>query len=257
MKNITALTAAGLLAAGSVLAGCSPTTETPSTATGQATPTVWTGSPAPAPSGEEGHGGGSGHSGGSGHGEGAGHSMEAPSNEVVTLNQYIVDNKIAEVPFKKGDPGTPTVEFQLPPGWTAAGDQKPDWAYGAIFYEEMGGLKDDDSPYIYAIASKLTGDVDPQKILELAPGQLDELPGFKAIRGPDRTKFDGYDSVDYVGYFMQDGKLRAVGQETIVVPGKDALFVLQLNGEAPRGEEQVVIDAVDLIRIQTQITAPS
>ena len=46
-------------------------------------------------------------------------------------------------------------------------------------------------------------------------------------------------------------------QQTIVVPGKDGLFVLQLNGEAPAGQEQVVIDAANLIREQTTVTLPS
>ena len=36
-----------------------------------------------------------------------------------TLNQYIVDNKIAETPFKKDDPGTQG-QFPLPPGWNPA-----------------------------------------------------------------------------------------------------------------------------------------
>ena len=45
---------------------------------------------------------------------------------------------------------------------------------------------------MYAIASKLTGNVDASKILDLAPGQLDELPDFKSVGGPpERTKFDG------------------------------------------------------------------
>ncbi|WP_313676991.1 LpqN/LpqT family lipoprotein [Mycolicibacterium sp.] len=256
MKNITALTAAGLLAAGSVLAGCSPTTEKPSTATGDSTPTVWTGSPAPAASGEEGHGGGSGQSGESSHSGAAGKSgAEAPKRDIVTLNQYIVDNKIAEVPFKKGDPGAPDIEFPIPPGWTAAGDQKPDWAYGAIFYDKM--VARNESTYMYAIASKLTGNVDPEKILELAPGQLDVLPEFEVMRGPKRAKFSGYDSVEYIGTFVDDGKSRAVGQETVVIPGKDAVYVLQLNGEAPAGEGQVVIDAAAVIRDQTKITLPS
>ena len=70
-------------------------------------------------------------------------------------------------------------------------------------------------------------------------------------------KFDGYDAVSYVGTYTWEGKARAVGQETIVIPAKDGLFVLQLNGEAPQGQEQVVIDAANVIREQTQITAPS
>jgi len=56
---------------------------------------------------------------------------------------------------------------------------------------------------------------------------------------------------------MWEGKPRAVGQQTIVIPGKDGFFVLQLNGEAPKGQQQVVIDAARAIREKAKITLPS
>lgn len=240
MKTTTA--AAAALTAAIALAGCTPTTEQASTETAPATPTVWTGSPAPA------HGGGHGQAG-----DAAGEAPDAGAN----LHRYIVDNKIAEVPFKADEPGTPNIDFPLPPDWSPAGDRTPDWAYGAIVYDKA----DDPAnpPYMYAIASTLTGNVDANKILELAPGQLNELPEFKQVQGPPkRVTFAGYDAVSYVGTYTSEGKSRAVGQETIVIPGKDGkLFVLQLNGDAPAGQEQVVVDAARIIREKTTITLPS
>ena len=56
---------------------------------------------------------------------------------------------------------------------------------------------------------------------------------------------------------MWEGQKRAVGQQTIVIPGKDAVFVMQLNAESPQGQEQPVVDAIKLIREQTKITLPS
>ena len=238
MKNIMAMTTAGLLVAG--LVGCAPTTEKASTQTAPATPTVWTGSPAPA------------HSG---HGR-AGEAAAGAPAEGATLHKYIVDNKIAEAPFKADEPGTPAINFPLPPDWSPAGDRTPDWAYGAIVYDKA---KDpNDPPFMYAIASKLTGDVDPEKILEYAQTQLNELPEFKPVEGPpERSALSGFESVDYVGTYVWEGKPRAVGQQTIVIPGKDGLYVLQLNGEAPKGQEQIVIDAAKIIREKTTITLPS
>lgn len=235
MKNISpvGVTAVALAV---VLAGCSPTTEQASTSTATTSPTVWTGSPAPAHSGESGHGG------------------EAPAVGA-SLHQYIVENKIAEVPFKPDQPGTPQIDFPLPPDWSPAGDRTPEWAYGAIIYDKAEDPQN--PPFMYAIASKLTGDVDPAKILEYAPGQLNELPDFKAIGTPERSMLSGFDSIDYVGTYVRDGEQRAVGQQTIVIPDDDALFVLQLNGEAPEGQEQIVIDAVKIIREQTTIALQS
>ena len=236
MKNITVLATAGLLTVALSSAGCTPRDEQASTATTAATPTIWTGSPAP------------GHSNAGGeHGEGR--------PEAVGLNAYITQNKIAEVPFKKDDPGTPKIEFPFPPDWSSAGDRTPDWAYGAIVYDKAPDPEN--PPFMYAIASKLTGDVDPAKILELAPAQLNDLPEFTPREAPQRDKVGGFDAIDYVGTYMWEGEKRAVGQQTIVIPGKDAVFVMQLNAEAPKGQEQPVVDAITLIREQTKITLPS
>ena len=223
MKNITALAGAIAVTLSAALAGCTPTTEQASTATTTPTPTVWVG--------EE-------------HGKG------------VTLHKYISDNEIAETPFKPNQPGTPKVDFPFPPDWSLAGDRTPDWAYGAIVYDKA---KDPQNPpFIVAIASKLTGNVDPAKILELAPGQLNDLPEFKELSAPKKDSLGGFEAIDYAGTYMWEGKPRVVGQQTIVVPGRDnSLFVLQLNGEAPKGEEQVVVDAADFIGENTKIYPPS
>lgn len=187
-------------------------------------------------------------------GETAATSAAAPGDRV-TLNQYIEDNDIAETPFKAGDPGTPKIDFPFPPDWVDAGDKTPDWAYGAIVYDKA--VDPDDPPYMYAIASKLTGDVDPAKILEYAPGQLNDLPDFKPLGDPEKDSLGGFEAINYIGGYVRDGKPRSVGQQTVVIPGKDALFVLQINAEAPKGQEQAVVDAFTIISEKTTITVPS
>ena len=106
-----------------------------------------------------------------------------------------------------------------------------------------------------AIASKLTGDVDPAKILQYAPGQLQNLPDFKPTAAPENVKMSGFDANQSAGTYTFNGVPRVVAQKTIVIPGKDALFVLQLNADARQSEENVVIDAAKLIDEQTKITA--
>lgn len=171
-----------------------------------------------------------------------------------TLNDYIVENKIAETPFKPKEPGTPDFDFPFPPDWHNAGDQTPEWAYGAIIYDKP--QDPNDPPTIIAIASKLTGNVDPAKVLEYAPGAIANLPEYKPLIEPNKTKLGGFDAVQSAGTFVEEGKTRAVAQKTVVVPGKDGFFVLQLNAVAPKGQESVVIDAAKIIDQQTKITAP-
>jgi hypothetical protein len=204
------------------LAGCAPRTEVASTQTTQTTQTQ--------PADDSGPG-------------------------AITLHQYIVDNKIAEMRFTRGDPGTPKIEFPFPPGWSNAGDRTPDWAYGAIVYDKP--QNPEDPPYMVAIASKLPGDVDPAKILQYAPGQLNKLPDFTPFHDPERDSLSGFEAMDYAGTYVRKGKPRVIGQQTIVVPVKDALFVLQLNADAPEGEKQSVIDAATFIAENTKISLPS
>ena len=48
---------------------------------------------------------------------------------------------------------------------------------------------------------------------------------------------------------------RYIAQETVVIPGKDgALFVLQLNADAPEGQQQVVLDAAKVLNADSTIT---
>ena len=209
------------LAIGALLTGCTPD-EKASTATSSAPPTVWQGS---------------------------------ADMTNTTLHKYIVDNDISEYPFRPEEPDTPKVDFPMPPDWSDAGDQTPEWAYGAIKYDKA--VDPDDPPVVIAIASKLTGDVDPEKILEYAPGQLNELPEFTPIGEPEKDSLGGFEAIDYAGTYVWEGKKRIVGQQTIVVPGKDAVYVLQLNGDALDGQQDVVLDAAKVIAEKTTITVPS
>ena len=79
--------------------------------------------------------------------------------------------------MKRGDPGAPTIDLPFPPGWEDAGPRTPEWAYGAIVSTDPAFAAD--PPSIIALVSKLTGNVDPAKILEFAPGEIKNLPGFE------------------------------------------------------------------------------
>ncbi|WP_059015528.1 LpqN/LpqT family lipoprotein [Mycobacterium sp. M26] len=224
MKNIAAVATAGLVSVGLVLVGCSSATKTEKTEAAT-TSVVTSSSTAPA----------------------AGAAM--------TINDYITENKIAETPFKPNDPGTPDFNFPFPPDWSLAGDKTPDWAYGAIVYDKP--VDPSDPPIMYAIASKLTGNVDAAKILEYAPNQLMALPDFTPVGETKKTSLGGFDAVQSAGTYSRDGKQRIAAQKTVVVPGKDALFVLQLNADALDGQQGVIIDAANLIDEKTTITPPA
>src|SRR5258708_17652543 len=51
-----------------------------------------------------------------------------------SIASYIKDNNITETPVHMGDPGSPTINLPVPEGWEPAGENTPEWAYGAILY---------------------------------------------------------------------------------------------------------------------------
>lgn len=169
-----------------------------------------------------------------------------------TINDYITENNIAETPIKPHDPGTPTFDFPFPPDWSSAGDRTPAWAYGAIVYDKPADPAD--PPTVIAVASKLTGNVDPAKILEYAPGMMRNLPDFKSLADPENSTLGGFEAVRAAGTYTHDGKPRVIAQKTVIIPGSDALFVLQLNAIAPEAQKDVIVDAAKLIDEQTKIT---
>jgi len=147
-----------------------------------------------------------------------------------TIATYIKDNGITEAPVKMGDPGAPTINLPVPEGWEPAGEDTPDWAFGAIVYTGPEGAEY--SPSIVAIVSKLTGDVDPQKLIDVAGGELNNLPGYKP---------------------MNEGQT-SVAQKTVIIPAADGYFVLQLNADGLEDQGEIVGAATDVIDSDTTIT---
>ncbi len=169
-----------------------------------------------------------------------------------TIQDYIKANKIVESQVKRGEEGAPTITLPFPPGWSDAGPQTPDWAYGAILFDKPEVPAD--PPSIIAIVSKLTGNVDPASVLEYAPGEVQNLPQFEELGEPHKDQLSGFDAVAIGGTYVKEGKKRLIAQKTVVIPGQDGLYVLQMNADALDGQETVLMDATDVIDEQTTIT---
>jgi hypothetical protein len=169
-----------------------------------------------------------------------------------TIASYIKDNNIQETPVKRGDPGSPTIDLPVPDGWELAGEDTPDWAYGAIVY--TGPDAGEYTPSIVALVSKLTGNVDPQKIIDLAPGELNNLPGWSAMNEGEVSTLGEYPAYQLGGTWTQNGETKIVAQKTVVIPGSDGLYVLQLNADGLEDQKETIGAATDVIDSQTTIT---
>jgi hypothetical protein len=169
-----------------------------------------------------------------------------------TILDYIRDNGIVETPVHRGAPGTPAVNLPFPPGWADAGPRTPEWAWGALVFTDPTMAQD--PPTIIALMSKLTGNVDPAKILEFAPGEIKNLPGYGGESNGTPSTLSGFDAYQIGGSYMKDGAKRFISQKTVVIPGQDGLYVLQLNAEAVEERLGPLMDATTAIDEQTTIT---
>ena len=184
-------------------------------------------------------------------------SSSAPSTTKApyspTIPEYIKQNGITEAPVKRGDPGSPDIILPFPPGWEDIGPGTPAWAWGGIKFTGDPAVAQN-PPTIIALLSKLTGNVDPAKILEFAPGEMKNLPGYEGDGVGSATKLSGFDAWQIGGTYIKNGVKHAVAQKTVIIPARDGVFVLQLNADGTEDQMGVLADATNIIDEQTKIT---
>lgn len=167
-----------------------------------------------------------------------------------TIADYIAAQHITETPIHPGDPGSPQIDLPVPDGWELAGDDTPDYAWGAIVYTAAAA---EYTPNIVALVSKLDGDVDPDRLLSLAGGELKNLPGFE-LAGEESGTVSGFPCYRIAGKYNLQGIKAASGQETVVINGGDGLYVMQLNATSDEGQSDQLFDALGAIDDGMKIT---
>ena len=167
-----------------------------------------------------------------------------------TIQDYIQENDIQETTLRRGDPG-PSVDLPIPEGWEAKNDL-PEAPYGAIIYTPTA--VPENPPRILAIFERLTGNDDPEQILALAPGELQNIPGFDGPAQGNRDSLAGYDAVQLGGSYNVDGKQGMIAQKTVVIPGPDGVYVLQLNAYSDESEADILMSATDQVDKETTMT---
>jgi hypothetical protein len=236
MKSFTSAggTAIAIVALGLALAGCGSDTKTATSSSASSAPSSSTASPSsPAPTS-------------------ASSTPAAGTNP--TIADYIKESGITETPIKRGDADAPTVDLPTPPGWADAGAKTPAGAYSAIVFTDPSMAAD--PPSIVAIMSKLTGNVDPAKIFQYAPGELKNLPGYESAGDGGDAKLGGFDAYQIGATYTNNGAKRLIAQKTVVIPAKDGngIFVLQLNASGTEDQIGPLMDATSQIDEKTTIT---
>jgi Probable lipoprotein LpqN len=175
----------------------------------------------------------------------------APDGPNPTIASYFKDSKITATPVHKGDPGAPTIDFPIPDGWADAGPDTPATAYWAIV--ENGPEAAKYTPSIVATVSKLDGDVDPQKLIELAAGATKNLPGFKQMGEGNEDNLAGFPAYQLGGTWTQDGQEKAVADKVVVINGNDNIYLLELNADCLPDQVPQALPATITIDEKTKI----
>lgn len=168
-----------------------------------------------------------------------------------TIADYVRENNITETPVHHGDPGSPTINLPVPPGWQLL-NESAGAPYGGIVFAQPADPND--PPTIVALVSKLTGKVDQAKLIEYAPGELQNLPGYDGSGNGSASTLGGFQAWQLGGTYEKNGKKRAIAQKTVVIPSGDAVFVLQLNADSLESEQGPLMDATNVIDEQTTIS---
>jgi Probable lipoprotein LpqN len=175
-------------------------------------------------------------------------SVDGPNPSIAS---YFKDSHITATPVHKGDPGAPTINFPIPDGWADAGPDTPATAYWAIV--DTGPEAAQYTPSIVATLSKLDGDVDPQKLIELAAGGTKNLPGFKPHGDGTEDNLGGSPAYQLGGTWTQDGKDKAVADKVVVINGKDNIYLLELNADCLPDQIEKALPATITIDEKTTI----
>ena len=111
-----------------------------------------------------------------------------PSGPNQTIADYIKQNGIQETMISHTTPGAPTIDLPVPDGWKVV-PESTDAPYGGIAFNTP--TDPNDPPKIIAIVEKLTGNVDTDKLLAVAPGEVKNLPGYDGGDG-DKSTLSGF-----------------------------------------------------------------
>jgi serine/threonine protein kinase len=170
-----------------------------------------------------------------------------------TIATYLKSNNIPEALVHRNEPGAPAVTLPMPPGWVDAGPQTPAFAYASIVYNgpSAGGYR----PSATALISRLGPNADAQKILDFAPGELNNLPGFTATDTGTPGTVDGHKSFQIAGSWNSNGVTKLITQNTVVIQDGTGLYVMQINIDGVADQAEIIKQITEAIDRDTKIAA--
>ena len=170
----------------------------------------------------------------------------------LTIEEYVAQNDIVQTPVAPGDPGAPEITLPLAEGWEDMGAQTPQGAYKAMVFTADPAAAAD-PPTVVATLSKLTGDVDPAKVLEYAPTDVERLPGFQGMNVGQPSDLADFEAIVLGGFYTKGDAERMIAQKSVVIPAEDGVYLLNIRADGPQDQQTALIDATSTIDEQATI----
>jgi hypothetical protein len=169
-----------------------------------------------------------------------------------TVGDYLDENGITQIMVSRGDATAPQLDLPTPPGWMDVGPNTPKDAYGAIVLESAAGGPN--PPVIVASMARLSGgEVDPARILQLAPNAVRNQPGYDGPETGSPGTLSGFDAAQIAGTLYKDGQSVFVARKTVVIPGTDATYLLAIDAQGTADQQQALLEAMSVIDAETTI----
>ena len=83
---------------------------------------------------------------------------------------------------------------------------------------------------------------------------MQNLQGWEQSNEGQTSTLGEYPAYQLGGTWDSEGKRKIVAQKTVVIPGADGLYVLQLNADGLENQGDVVNAATEVIDAETKIT---
>ena len=167
-----------------------------------------------------------------------------------TIADYIKKNNIQETTITQGTPGAPNIDLPVPEGWTRIPEGADAQYFGIVFNTPTNP---NDPLKIIATVEKLTGNVDTDKLLAVAPGEVKNLPAYNGGDGITAT-LSGFPASRLSGSYTKNGVPQIVAQNTAVIQSKDGTYLLQIKAEGPEADADALRAAAPVIVQKTTIT---
>jgi Probable lipoprotein LpqN/CHAT domain len=167
-----------------------------------------------------------------------------------TIADYIKKNNIQETTITQGTPGAPKIDLPVPEGWTRIPEGADAQYFGIVFNTPTNP---NDPLKIIATVEKLTGNVDTDKLLAVAPGEVKNLPAYNGGDGIKAT-LSGFPASRLSGSYTKNGVPQIVAQNTAVIQSKDGTYLLQIKAEGPEADADALRAAAPVIVQKTTIT---